>query len=109
MRSRRRCVAAGGRRGGGLQLPFRFGPPHAAPGRRRVYPLGSARANYLWFVSAERVERGHPFERGESRALTAAELARQLSAAGYLGTQIRLDVARANSVRGAREDAPRNV
>ena len=64
-----------------------FGPPHAAPGRWRVHPLGSPHANYRYFVSAERVRRVYRFERGEARALTAADLARQLSAAGDLGAR----------------------
>ena len=63
-----------------------FGPPHAAPGRVRRYPLESARANVRYFVNAERVIRVHQFQRGESHALTTEALARQLSAAGYLGT-----------------------
>jgi hypothetical protein len=60
-----------------------FGLPHAPPGKRRRVPLESPRANYRWFVSAEGVERCHGFERGESRALTPANLGRQLAAAGY--------------------------
>jgi hypothetical protein len=63
-----------------------FGPPHAAPGKVRRYPLESARATVRYFVNAERVIRVHQFQRGESHALTTEDLARQLSAAGYLGT-----------------------
>ena len=62
-----------------------FGPPDAAPGRRRRVPLESPRANYRWFVSAEGVERCHRFQRGESRTPTASNLARQLAAAGFTG------------------------
>jgi hypothetical protein len=62
-----------------------FGPPDAAPGRRRRVPLGSSRATYRWFVSAEGAERCHRFERGESRELTSEKVARQLAAAGFTG------------------------
>jgi hypothetical protein len=41
-----------------------FGPPDAAPGRRRRVPLGSVRATYRWFVNAEGVERCYRFELG---------------------------------------------
>jgi hypothetical protein len=68
------------------EQPLGFGRPHAAPGKFRPYPLESPHANYRYFVNAERVRRAYRFERGESRALTAEDLARQLSAAGYLGT-----------------------
>ena len=58
-------------------------PPDAAPGKRRRVPLESPRASYRWFVNAEGIERCHRFERGESRALTPANLGRQLAAAEY--------------------------
>ena len=60
-----------------------FGPPNSALGRRRRVPLESPRASHRWFVSAEGVERCHRFERGESRELTAENVARQLAAAEY--------------------------
>ena len=60
-----------------------FGPPYASQARRHRVPLESPPANYRWLVNVAGVERCHRFERGESRALTPANLGRQLAAAGY--------------------------
>ena len=61
-----------------------FGPPHAARGRWRSYPLTSASATYRRFVSADRLERCYAFGKDELRALSTEVLARQLAGAEYL-------------------------
>ena len=63
-----------------------YGPPEAPPSKRRVYPPPYPTANYRHFIGADGTQRGYRFARQESRALTVAELERQLRSAGYLAT-----------------------
>ena len=62
-----------------------FGPPHCARGRRRGMRPPDPRANYRWFVSADRIERCLKLE-GE-RAVTVEVLARQFSQSSYYAKQ----------------------
>lgn len=59
-----------------------FGPPLAAPHKRRRLTPGDRRANYLWFVDADGGERCAPLARDADRAITAAVLAGYLARAG---------------------------
>jgi len=47
-------------------------------------PLGDASAHYRIFVPQSGPRRSHLFQRGESHAITDADLARQLKGAQYL-------------------------
>lgn len=62
-----------------------FGPPHAPPGHRHIYPIESPRANYLHFVNADGVDGAHQFEPGVSHRLTVESCTRQLAGSGYVG------------------------
>jgi len=71
-----------------------FGPPFAAPGKRRTMPLESHDANHRYFVSAGGVARAYHFTKKEDRRLSVEKLTQQLSGAGFVSTLPRASGAR---------------
>jgi hypothetical protein len=64
-----------------------FGPPLAAPFKRRRLALGDPRATYRWFVAPDGLQRCYQWPQGSpaNRSLKAATLAQQLRASEYGG------------------------
>lgn len=63
-----------------------FGPPLAAPGRKRVMPRESPDANPRYFISANGVARAYRFTRKEDRTLSVERLQKQLNGAGFVSS-----------------------
>lgn len=63
-----------------------FGPPLAAPGKRRTMPLESFDANRRYFITAGGVARAYHFSKKENRALSVENLQQQLNGAGFVST-----------------------
>lgn len=61
-----------------------FGPPLAAPGRKRVVSLESPEANHRYFVSADGIARASHFTRKKPRSLSADVLEQQFNGAGFV-------------------------
>jgi hypothetical protein len=66
-----------------------FGPPLAAPGKKRVMPLESPEADHRYFVSEGGVARAYHFTKKEVRALDPARLQQQFAGAGFVSTMPR--------------------
>ena len=60
-----------------------YGPPHAAPFKRRIVPLGDHRASSRYFVGEGGEQRSYKFDRDEPRGLTVDVLAAQLRKAAW--------------------------
>jgi hypothetical protein len=60
----------------------RYGPPLAAPFKHRRLAVGDRRANYLYFVRADRHVRLHRVDRESDWTITADVLAGYLARAG---------------------------
>jgi hypothetical protein len=63
-----------------------FGPPLAAPGKKRTMPLESVEANHRHFVSEGDVAPAYHFTKQENRRLSVEKLEQQFHGAGFVAT-----------------------